>query len=632
MDCYRPADAQDVGPGALHPPPPATMSLNEVAGRDQPPGPVGSAPGGRHHGWVPVVVAAAIYTLLSALPNGSAWAHGAAHTLQVSGGNDGGEEVWFLAQTPWAVLHGHNPFANNWLNAPIGLDLMDNTTMPLLGLLLAPVTLLFGPIATFNVALSFSIWASAMAFFLMARRFVGWWPAALVGGLLYGFSPFTAAVANGHLFLLFQAAPPLVILFVDRYWRRSASPWWSGVAVGACFLVQFYVSTEAFATMLIMTGCAALLCGGYLLHRRGPLDLRRLGAMGAGAVGVVALGAGYGAWTALAGPEHIHGAVQTASVIAGMSTDPVGLVVPTLNQHFTLGHATLGNSLVAAWNPQGAVAFDSPIENGTYVGVPLLVALVVGVVALRRRPLVRFCAVMGAIALVLSLGPQLHVDGHRTGIPLPYWVPAHLPLLENAVAARWITYFWLFAALLLTLLLDALQTRLRAGTRRWRWLPPWVVCGVVAVAVLVPLVPSWPYPAQAVQVPAWFTSQARSLPVGTTVMVYPTADPTDSAAMVWQAEAHMRFRMTGGYAIFPTGTGTASFEPEPSELRNALAACAAGASATLPPATVRSDLAAWGVTTVVVVAGSAGATCAAGLLESALGPPRTTQGVLLWHT
>ena len=63
---------------------------------------------------------------------------------------------------------------------------------------------------------------------------------------------------------------------------------------------------------------------------------------------------------------------------------------------------------------------------------------------------------MGAIALILSFGANLHFDGHRTGIPLPFFVIAHLPLLNSSVASRWITYFWLFAALLLTLLLDAI--------------------------------------------------------------------------------------------------------------------------------------------------------------------------------
>ncbi len=582
-----------------------------------------------------MALAAVAYALLSALPNGSAWAHGVTHSLQSSGGNDVGEEVWFLAQTPWALLHGHNPFANNWLNAPGGLNLMDNTTMPLLGLLFAPITLLFGPIATFNVVLDFSIWASAMAFFVMARRFVAWWPAAFVGGLLFGFSPFTAAVANAHLFLLFQAVPPLIVFFVDRFLREpSVSAVWSGVAVGACYVAQLYVSSEGFATLVVMTGCAAILLGGYALVRRVRLDARRLGVMGACAVGVVALGAGYGAWTALAGPEHIHGPVQTATAIAGMSTDPVGLVVPTIDQHFTFGHAGLGDSLVAARDPQWNIVFESPVENGTYFGIPLVATLLVGVVALRRRRIVVFSATMGAIALVLSLGTHLHVDGHRTGIPLPYTVLARLPLMENAIASRWITYAWLFAALILALVLDALHRRLDAGPgprHPWRRVVAPVGCGAVALAILLPLVPAWPYPAQAVEVPAWFTGGAKTLPVGTTVVVYPPADPASTSAMVWQAMADMRFRMTGGYGIFPTATGTATFEPEPTALHAALAACAAGASPVLAPAAVRSELRDAGASVVVVVPGTPGAPCAARLVTRALGPPRVTEGVLLWR-
>lgn len=81
---------------------------------------------------------------------------------------------------------------------------MDNTTMPLLGIVGFPITLLFGSIATHNVLIDLAIFASTLSFFAMARRFVTWWPAAFVGGLAYGFSPFTAATGNAHLFLLFR--------------------------------------------------------------------------------------------------------------------------------------------------------------------------------------------------------------------------------------------------------------------------------------------------------------------------------------------------------------------------------------------------------------------------------------------
>ena len=582
--------------------------------------------------WLVTAIVAGVYLALAVLANGSAWAHGVSHSVQTAGGNDVPEEIWFLAQTPWVLLHGHNPLANDWLNAPVGVNLMDNGTMPLLGIVGFPITVLFGPIATFNVLIDLAIFASATSFFAMARRFVQWWPAAFVGGLLYGFSPFTAATGNGHLFLLFQAVPPLVILLVDRFMRqRSASPGWTGLAVGLCFVAEFYISTEVFASLVVMTGIALVVAGGYALHRRVDFDRTRLAQMGACATVVVVLGTGYGVWTAVAGPQHITGPVQPASVIAGESIDPFGLVVPTIDQRFTLGHAALGDSYVAIRDPNWQIVIESPIENGSYVGIPLLVALVAATIVLRRKRIALFCAAMGAAALVLSLGPHLHVDGHRTGIPLPFIVLAHLPLLDSSEAARWETYFWLFAALLLSLALDAVRRGAAARLRLGRWGAP-AVTGLLAFVVLLPLVPAWPYAAGPANVPAWFTQGARALPAGSTAVVYPLATDADDSAMLWQAMAQLQFRMPGGFAVIPGPTGANTFAGETSPLQGALAACRAGTTPApgLGPREVRAQLRRWQATTVAVVPTTPGAGCAEALFTSALGPPRRLGGVLVW--
>jgi hypothetical protein len=581
--------------------------------------------------WHVTAGVAVVYLALSVLANRSAWAHGIGHTIQTSGGNDVAEEIWFLAQTPWVLLHGHNPFVNDWLNAPVGINLMDNTTMPLLGMVGFPITVLFGPIATFNVMVDLSIFASALSFFVMARRYVRWWPAAFVGGLAYGFSPFTAATANGHIFLLFQAVPPLVILFIDRFLRSDeTSPVWSGVAVGLCFVAQFYVSTEAFASLAVMTGIAAVLGAGVVAWKHVPLDRRRLATFAECAVVVVVLGVGYGAWLAVAGPHHITGPAQPAPAIASISVDPVGLVVPTIDQHFTLGHETLGDSLVALRDSQWHIVFDSPIENGSYLGVPLLLALVAGSILLRRRRLALFCTAMGAIALLMSMGSHLHVDGHRTGIPLPFIVIEHLPLLNSSVAARWITYFWLFAALLLALILDAIHHAVVADGRLGR-LGAAALTGLVAVVILVPLLPAWPYQSASAAVPSWFTGGARSLPAGSAALVYPLATPSDDSSMLWQAMANMQFRQPGGFAVIPGANGINTFNGDPSPLATVLGQCEGGAaSVDFPAADVRTQLRRWQTETVAVVPTAPGAACATKLFTRALGPPQRQGGVLVW--
>ena len=277
---------------------------------------------------------------------------------------------------------------------------------------------------------------------------------------------------------------------------------------------------------------------------------------------VIALGVGYAAWVAVAGPEHITGPAQPATAIAGVTIDPLGLVVPTIDQHFTFGHAALGDSLVALRDPNWNIVFDSPVENGSYVGAPLLIALVVGAIVLRRRWLALFCAAMGAIALVLSMGSHLHVDGHRTGIPLPFIVIEHLPLLNSSVASRWVTYFWLFAALLLALIVDAVYKAVAKGRFGQRGAVVW--SAVLAVVVLVPLLPAWPYATAPAAVPPWFTSGARSLPAGSAALVYPLASSSNDSSMLWQAMANMQFRQPGGFAVIPGSDGANTFNGDPS--------------------------------------------------------------------
>jgi hypothetical protein len=530
-----------------------------------------------------------------------------------------------------ALVHGSNPFANNWLNAPIGLNLMDNTTMPFLGVLGAPITFLLGPVATFNILLTVGFAASATAFFFMVRRFVTWWPAAFLGGLLYGYSPYATAEGSAHLMLMLGVVPPLVILFLDRAFRtKSGSVVGNGIALGACFVAQFYISTEVFASMAVMLLVAFVLFGAGVVSHRLEVDIRRLIGVVICVTVVSLVGIGYGAWTALAGPEHINGPAQTATALAGISSDPVGLIVPTTNQRFTFGHGALGDSLVAARDNNWHIVFDAALENGTYVGIPLLLVLAVGIWALRRRRIVWLCALMAAAAMVLSFGAHLHVDGHRTAIPLPFIVLTHLPLLKSSVASRYAGYFWLFAALLFAVIVDALFRALRSGRLSGQRRRAAVGSILVAVFALVPVVPAWPYASGPANVPAWFTDAARSLPVGSLVVVYPFANSTNASAMLWQATADVRFRMPGGYAVFTMPNGAASFASATSPLQTALALCSAGQMPVLTPAAIRTQLEAWKARLAVVSPSAPGAPCATRLFTSALGPARAQGGVLLW--
>jgi len=147
---------------------------------------------------------------------------------------------------------------------------------------------------------------------------------------------------------------------------------------------------------------------------------------------------------------------------------------------------------------------------------------------------------------------------------------------------------------------------------------------------MLPLLPAWPYSQKPMVTPAWFTTGARSLPVGEAVLVYPIADPSDASAMVWQTFAHMTFRMPGGYAVF-AGPGKASFTSPSSVTQEALGSCRAGQTLPISASQVRADLADWRAQEVAVVLSAPGAPCAANDFDHALGQGRRTGGVLLWR-
>ena len=96
----------------------------------------------------------------------------------------------------------------------------------------------------------------------------------------------------------------------------------------------------------------------------------------------------------------------------------------------------------------------STLENGFYLGFPLLILLGYLVIRCRRVPLVATAAVVGVAAFILGLGPRLTVDGKVTGIPLPFAIFRHLPIVQNLEAARFSLYVQLAAAIIFALGLD----------------------------------------------------------------------------------------------------------------------------------------------------------------------------------
>src|SRR4051794_33077116 len=92
------------------------------------------------------VTLAAVYYLLAAFAVTLwLWRDPASRTV-AGNANDADQFTWFFRYDATALAHGHLPaLVTTAMNAPQGVNAMWNTFMLLPGMLLAPVTLLFGP-------------------------------------------------------------------------------------------------------------------------------------------------------------------------------------------------------------------------------------------------------------------------------------------------------------------------------------------------------------------------------------------------------------------------------------------------------------------------------------------------------
>src|SRR5581483_6705241 len=99
------------------------------------------------------------------------------------GCGDAARFIWFFGWPPFAIAHGHGLFWSAWLFHPTGVNLLDDTSVLALSVPLAPVTALAGPVLSLNVGLTLAPALSAMTMWALLRRWVGWAPAAFVGGL-----------------------------------------------------------------------------------------------------------------------------------------------------------------------------------------------------------------------------------------------------------------------------------------------------------------------------------------------------------------------------------------------------------------------------------------------------------------
>ena len=433
--------------------------------------------------------------------------------------------TWSLRWWPWAVSHGVDPLTTPLFWPPLGFSALWMTTIPAVALLALPITLTAGPLAAYNVMMLLAVPAAAGAAYLLCRELTDrFWP-SLVGGLLFGLSPYMLGhTLSQHLDLTFVFPIPLLAWLVVRHarGRTSAPRFVAGFA--ALLLAQLGASFELFLDVALIAaiGSVLALVGGGRARSSVPI-VRLIWLAYAFCLPVLVP-------VAVLAFSATHAPLRYAPV--NFSTDLLNVVVPTPTLLAGQSH----------WLRRVTQHFVANIgEQDGYLGLPLLVVAVLAVKAEWRR----WAWLIGALlvtALLLSFGPVLTYGG-RPIVGLPFAL-AHLPLLGTVLPIRLSLFVALAAACLCALWLA------RPGR-----VPLRVAVGAIVVLSLLPnfrparyLPGAWAISNTFgwslahvsngfVADPAW----RRVVRPGATVLVLPTGDRT--AASYWEAETAMRFKL-----------------------------------------------------------------------------------------
>ena len=201
--------------------------------------------------------------------------------------------MWFMRWWRYALDHRVNPFLTDLLWAPLGFNLAWSAFIPLPAWIAIPIGRWFGETAAYNILCLVALPLATLSAFLLCRRVTGaFWP-SILGGYIFGFSPYMLGqMLGGHLNLIFAFPVPLAALAGLRRLDGEISARRFTLEIAALLIVQFLCGIELFATMTVFGGFTLLIA---IVFFGGEARTRLFGLIGP-------LAAAYAIWMIVVSP------------------------------------------------------------------------------------------------------------------------------------------------------------------------------------------------------------------------------------------------------------------------------------------------------------------------------------------
>ncbi|MGP7996433.1 MAG: hypothetical protein ACLPKI_03715 [Streptosporangiaceae bacterium] len=318
---------------------------------------------------------------------------------------DAGSYVWGFWWVSHQLVHLGNPWFTRAIAAPVGTQLGLHALMPLPGVLFAPVTLVFGPAASYNLLSVAMPGLLCYAAYRAARLWLRSQPGAIAAGAFFGLSSMLVWRSWYHLNL--AAGELFIPVALEAAVRLTRRPGWRQAAILGVVLAAAVLTDQEIAVLVIIT--AVLVLAVWLARR--PVTAAKLRAAGLAAVVTVVL----------ASPQLVAIIQQIRD--GGVTSPPGSLQASYRGYSGSLPDMFAPSPRIADFGLRGlGFIFRGPVNDGVPTfGLLLSVLAVLGTVALWRRPSARLLALLWLGCAALALGPVLRVGPHLL-IPEPQLV------------------------------------------------------------------------------------------------------------------------------------------------------------------------------------------------------------------
>jgi hypothetical protein len=419
------------------------------------------------------------YVLLAVMMT---WPVAARLGTHLAGGRDDlRAHQWIFWWVKKSITEGYNPFYTRLLYHPLGVSLVYNSIAWLSIAAWLPLQAMLGNNTAYNLVFLIAFALNGFTMYLLVRKLTCALPAAFIGGLVYGFWPYTMSHYD-HPSMMTVFWVPLALLYLQRILERREK---RDALLAALFLALTGLTRWHLLIMGGVTISLYLLCswlGERSYRTRRTLGLLVLAGLVAGAL------------------------MAPLAIVQLTQTPPKDIFVDeqTLGQTDLLAYV-LPSRYHPLWGDAVSRLYENFIVNRIYVpflGYTTVALALYGAAKNWQQSRVWVLAVAAYIAL--ALGPQLRINGQLyPQIPMPYRLVGNLFFIRMLRRPdRFNVFLGLPMGMLVSLGIKAML-RQRAFDRKSA-----LVVGLVGTLILGEYCPV-PFSTWLPATPAWYSQLAQ---------------------------------------------------------------------------------------------------------------------------